>query len=92
MKRRDFLKGAAALALAPKLLGNLPAAAAPAPAAFVPFAEGTFLHLDGGTLELGLVRDSVLNARNDYTIFAETFMDAERVALVTTGDPGSSQP
>lgn len=37
------------------------------------FAEGTFLFLDGGTLDLGLVRDSTLNATNDYKMFAETF-------------------
>jgi hypothetical protein len=37
------------------------------------FPEGSFLFLDGGTLELGLVRDSVLNATNDYQIFGETF-------------------
>lgn len=37
------------------------------------FAEGTFLFLDGGTLDLGLVRDSTLNATNDYKMFVETF-------------------
>jgi len=37
------------------------------------FPEGSFLFLDGGTLDLGLVRDSVLNADNDYQIFSETF-------------------
>lgn len=42
------------------------------------FAEGTFLFLDGGTLDLGLVRDSSLNAVNDYKMFVETF---EAVAM-----------
>lgn len=37
------------------------------------FAEGTFLFLDGGTLDLGLVRDSTLNSTNDYKMFTETF-------------------
>lgn len=37
------------------------------------FHEGAFVHLDGGTLDLGLVRDSTLNSTNDYRIFAETF-------------------
>lgn len=37
------------------------------------FSEGTFLFLDGGTLDLGLVRDSTLNATNDYKMFVETF-------------------
>jgi hypothetical protein len=43
------------------------------------FPEGSFLYLDGGTLELGLVRDSVLNKTNDFQIFGETF---ENVAFV----------
>lgn len=37
------------------------------------FAEGTFAFMDGGTLDLGLVRDSTLNAANDYQMFMETF-------------------
>jgi hypothetical protein len=43
------------------------------------FPEGSFLYLDGGVLELGLVRDSVLNATNDFQIFGETF---ENVAFI----------
>lgn len=37
------------------------------------FPEGSFLFLDGGMLEMGLVRDSVLNRTNDFQIFGETF-------------------
>jgi hypothetical protein len=37
------------------------------------FAEGTFAFMDGGTLDLGLVRDSTLNAANDYQTFVESF-------------------
>jgi hypothetical protein len=37
------------------------------------FPEGSFLYLDGGTLDLGLVRDSTLNSQNDYTLFYEEF-------------------
>jgi len=37
------------------------------------FAEGSFMFLDGGTLELGIVRDSVLNSTNDFQIFGESF-------------------
>lgn len=37
------------------------------------YVEGSFVFLDGGTLDLGLVRDSTLNKTNDYQIFAETF-------------------
>lgn len=43
------------------------------------FPEGSFLFLDGGRLDLGIVRDSVLNSTNDYQIFAETF---ENLAFV----------
>ena len=37
------------------------------------FPEGGFVFLDGGTLDLGIVRDSTLNSKNDYQIFVETF-------------------
>lgn len=37
------------------------------------FPAGSMQFLDGGTLDLGLVRDSVLNAANDYMLFSETF-------------------
>jgi hypothetical protein len=37
------------------------------------YATGDWLYLDGGTLDLGLVRDSALNARNRYRTFTENF-------------------
>lgn len=37
------------------------------------YVEGDWLFLDGGTLDLGLVRDSELNKRNRYQTFVETF-------------------
>jgi hypothetical protein len=37
------------------------------------FVEGDWLLLDGGTLDLGMVRDSDLNKRNRYQTFIETF-------------------
>jgi len=43
------------------------------------FVEGAFIHVDGGSLDFGLVRDSVLNSTNDFSIMAETF---ENVALL----------
>lgn len=43
------------------------------------FAEGTFIFLDGGTLDIGIVRDSGLVGTNDYRMFTETF---EGVAFV----------
>lgn len=43
------------------------------------FLNGTFLHLDGGSLELGLVRDSTLNETNDYQLFGESFENVARI-------------
>lgn len=43
------------------------------------FPEGTFLHIDGGVLELGIVRDSTLNSTNDYQVFGETFENVARI-------------
>lgn len=40
---------------------------------FALFAEGTWLYLDGGTLDLGVIRDSSLVATNQYKQFVETF-------------------
>jgi hypothetical protein len=37
------------------------------------YREGDWLFLDGGTLDIGLVRDSQLNLRNRYQTFTETF-------------------
>jgi hypothetical protein len=45
------------------------------------FSEGTFLFLDGGTLDLGIVRDSSLNATNDYKMFVETFEAVAKVGI-----------
>lgn len=40
------------------------------------FNEGAFKFLDGGTLDLGVVRDSTLNASNDFQLFTETWEKA----------------
>lgn len=45
------------------------------------FAEGTFLFLDGGELDLGLVRDSTLNGTNDYKLFMETFEGVAKIGI-----------
>ena len=45
------------------------------------FAEGTFLFLDGGTLDLGIIRDSTLVGTNDYKMFVETFEGVARVGV-----------
>ena len=51
----------------------------PATVQWALFPEGAFIHVDGGSLELGLVRDSTLNSTNDFQFFGETF---ENVALL----------
>lgn len=43
------------------------------------FPEGAFLHLDGGALELGIVRDSTLNETNEFQVFGETFENVARI-------------
>lgn len=43
------------------------------------FAEGAFLHIDSGSLELGIVRDSTLNSTNDFQIFGESFENVARL-------------
>lgn len=61
------------------------------------WAEGTFIFLDGGTLDLGLVRDSTLNSINDYSLFVETFENLvfvghEALAVTSTVEPDGSGP
>lgn len=51
----------------------------PSTVAWFLYAPGSFLWLDSGVLDLGIVRDSVLNSTNDYSIFGETF---EEVAFI----------
>ena len=53
------------------------------------FSEGSFLFLDGGTLDLGIVRDSGLVSTNDYKMFVETFeglafVGIESLAITST--------
>jgi hypothetical protein len=45
------------------------------------FAEGTFLFLDGGTLDLGIIRDSTLVGTNDYKMFVETFEGIAKIGV-----------
>ena len=44
-------------------------------------AEGTFLFLDGGTLDVGIIRDSTLVGTNDYKMFVETFEGVAKVGI-----------
>jgi hypothetical protein len=41
--------------------------------AWLLYPEGTYQFLDGGRLDLGVVRDSTLDATNDYETFIEVF-------------------
>ncbi|MCJ7811086.1 MAG: major capsid protein, partial [Dehalococcoidia bacterium] len=45
------------------------------------FAPGTFVRLDAGTLDLGIVRDSILNGTNDLQMFAEQWIQVCKVGL-----------
>lgn len=61
------------------------------------FPEGTWLFLDGGELDLGIVRDSVLNSTNDFQIFMETFegiakVGVESLVITSTVCPSGAYP
>jgi len=45
----------------------------PAVTRMLVYPEGTYQFLDGGQLDLGVVRDSALNAVNKFQIFSESF-------------------
>lgn len=45
----------------------------PSTVTFALYPNGTWVFGDGGTLDLGVVRDSTLNATNDLQVFAEGF-------------------
>ena len=51
----------------------------PAATTWVLYPESSHLFIDGGTLELGIIRDSVLNQTNNYQVFRETY---EQVVLI----------
>jgi hypothetical protein len=62
------------------------------------FAPGTLVRLDGGTLDIGMVRDSTLNVNNNFQIFTESFdaiakighevMLVQNVPTCPTGETG----
>lgn len=43
--------------------------------------EGTWIRLNGGVLDLGIVRDSVLNATNDFQAFGEVFENYAKIGI-----------
>lgn len=53
----------------------------PATVVWYLFAPGTFLFLDGGTLDIGVVRDSTLVGTNDYIQFTENFEAVAQVGI-----------
>lgn len=61
----------------PQQTGHM--AAYPATVKWWLYPDGAWLFVDGGSLDLGIVRDSTLNASNQFQVFAETF---ENAALV----------
>jgi hypothetical protein len=60
------------------------------------FAEGTWQYLDGGRIDVGVVRDSTLNSTNDYQIWREDFEGLAKRGIeslkitVTTKPTGAS--
>lgn len=61
------------------------------------FAPGTFVRLNGGTLDVGLVRDSTLNSTNDLQLFSEEWIQVcmvglESVRLEITTCPTGTAP
>lgn len=57
----------------PATQGTGPLAAWPSTTVGYAFEEGSMLFLDGGSLDLGITRDSTLNRTNDFQMFSETF-------------------
>lgn len=55
----------------------------PATLVWYMFPAGTWVVLDQGTLDLGLVRDSTLNGTNDYQLFSEKFEAAVRLGPIS---------
>lgn len=56
-------------------------AALPATASVLFASKGTFLGLNGGTLDLGVVRDATLVGQNKYIEFAETFEGVANIGV-----------
>lgn len=61
------------------------------------FAPGSFVRLDGGSLDVGLVRDSVLNGTNNLQLFMEEWLGAaflanESIRLTSAACPNGVAP
>ena len=60
------------------------------------FAPGTFVKLDGGSLDVGLVRDHALNKTNDFAMFMEEWiglaqLGCESIRIDSTVVPSGSR-
>ena len=56
-----------------------PATAWPATVTFVAWFTGAYVSIDGGSIDLGVVRDSILNSTNDFTAaWSEQFFQVVR--------------
>lgn len=65
------------------------------------YTPGSYVQFDGGTLDLGVTRDSVLNSTNDFNIFTEDFYCIGRrgprgvnvtIPICPTGEVGGRNP
>jgi hypothetical protein len=79
----------------PKLVANSPVPGFPDQVDALLFLDGEWLHLDGGTLDLGLVRDSALIGQNRYRMFSEewvgvAFRGIESLHMVATVQPNGA--
>lgn len=50
----------------------------------VGFPHRTSLYVDGGKLDLGIVRDSTLNATNSFQVFGQAFVNIAASGLSAT--------
>ena len=58
---------------------SAPATAWPATVLFLIFVSGAYVNLDGGRIDLGVMRDSTLNSTNDFTAaWSEQFFQVAR--------------
>lgn len=62
------------------LYGSAPATKWPATVEFLAWISGSYVQLDGGSINVGVQRDSVMNSTNDFTLaWSEQFMALGRL-------------
>jgi hypothetical protein len=60
---------------------NTALAALPPTIEWALYPEGSWLHLDNGEIDLGVVRDTTSNAQNNYETFSESFEAAHHLGI-----------